>query len=100
MPLSWRPRRRRVCRLRHESGTICRANRVSGSEPLTHEGVGTGERSPDDQLLDLARAFVERRHARVAEVLADRVLVYIAVAAVDLDGGVRGTDGRLARVVL
>ena len=39
----------------------------------------------DDQLLDLRGALVERRHARVAQVALDRVVVDVAGAAVHLD---------------
>ena len=44
--------------------------------------------APDDQLLDLRGALVQGRHADVAEVALDRVVVDVARAAVDLDRGV------------
>src|SRR2546421_4709951 len=59
-----------------------------------------GQRAPDQQLLDLARAFVQRRDARVAEVLLHRELVDVAVAAVYLYRGIRRAYGHFARVVL
>src|SRR5665647_2090661 len=39
----------------------------------------------DHQPLDLARAFVDLRDLRVAEVPLDRVLGHVAIAAEDLD---------------
>src|SRR5215212_696597 len=41
--------------------------------------------SPDDELLDLRGALVERGHAHVAEVALDGMVVDVARAAVDLD---------------
>src|SRR5262245_34131236 len=67
---------------------------------ISDEGALAGERPADDQLLDLARALVQRGHAGVAQVLADRVLVDVAVAAEDLHRAVRGAHRRLARVEL
>src|SRR5712672_1117641 len=64
------------------------------------ESALAGQRAPDEQLLDLTRAFVQRRDARVAEVFLHRELVDVAVAAVYLHRGVRGSHGHLARVVL
>src|SRR5262245_26677041 len=53
----------------------------------------------DDDALDLARALVDRRHARVSVVALDRVFPRIAVAPEDLHrarrnrvGGLRGVD--------
>ena len=54
----------------------------------------------DDQLLDLRGALVERRHAHVAEVALDRVVVDVARAAVDLDRLVRAPHRGLGREVL
>ena len=48
-----------------------------------------GHGAADDQLLDLGRALVERRHAGVAQVALDRVVVDVARAAVHLDRRVR-----------
>ena len=42
---------------------------------ITEKCVLPGEGSADDQLLDLARALVQIRDARVAQVFADRVLI-------------------------
>ena len=42
--------------------------------------VDAGRRAADDQLLDLRRALVERRHARVAEEALDREVVGVARA--------------------
>src|SRR5947209_10294224 len=44
-----------------------------------------GEVARDDEALDLARAFVDLRDARVAVVALDRIVLHVAVAAVDLD---------------
>src|SRR3712207_680812 len=49
------------------------------------EGVDPCEGPPDDELLDLRGALVQRGNAGVAEVLPARVLVDVAVAAVGLD---------------
>ncbi len=65
-----------------------------------HERVEPGLGAPDDQLLDLRRALVERRHAHVAVVALDRVVVDVARAAVDLDREVRAVLRRLGRVEL
>src|SRR6478736_2525363 len=59
------------------------------------EGGDPRQRAADDQLLDLAGAFVERHHPGVAQQLADRVLVDVAVAAEDLEGVVGCADGGL-----
>src|SRR4051812_17551184 len=64
------------------------------------ERVLARERAPDDQLVHLARALVQRGHPGIAQVLPNRVLVHVPVPAVDLDGRVRRADGDLARVVL
>src|SRR4051812_1525100 len=49
---------------------------------LLQERAHTGLGATDEQLLDLAGAFVERHHPRVPQVLLHRVLVDVAVAAV------------------
>ena len=79
----------------------------SGAEHADDVGVASqddrvdaGRRAADDQLLDLRRALVERRHADVAEVALDRVVVDVARAAVHLDRGVRALHRRLGRVQL
>src|SRR5262249_60692713 len=68
--------------------------------PFLDEGALARELSSDDQLLDLARPFVQRRDAGVAQVLADGILVDVAVTPVHLHRGVRGAHRRLAGVVL
>src|SRR5262249_23911484 len=67
---------------------------------ISDEGALARERPADDQLLDLARPLVQGRDPGVAQVLADRVLVDVAVAAENLHGAVRRAHGRLARVEL
>src|SRR5256714_3200061 len=52
------------------------------------------------QLVDLRRALVDDRRARVAEVALDAVLGRVAVRAEDLDRVVRSREGRLRRVPL
>src|SRR5579884_491048 len=74
--------------------------RAAATTTASGKGALAGQRPADDQLLDLARAFVQRRHPRVAQVLPDRILVDVTVPAVHLHRGVRGADGDLARVVL
>src|SRR4029450_7081807 len=74
--------------------------RVAATMTASDKSVLPRECSSDDQLLDLARSLVEGSDARVSQVLPDRVLVDVAVAAVDLHGRVRGADRRLAGVVL
>src|SRR5437660_12702565 len=64
------------------------------------KGVLAGEVAPDDQLLDLRRSFVQRRHARIPQVTPDRILVDVAVPAVHLDREVRALHRSLARVKL
>src|SRR5947208_635766 len=49
-------------------------------------------------LVDLRRALVDDRGARVAEVALDAVLGRVAVRAEDLDGEVGRLEGRLGRV--
>src|SRR5829696_5218169 len=75
---------------------------VRAAEMMTasDKGVFSCQLATDDQFLDLARSLVEGRNARVSEVLPDRELVNVAIAAVHLDGRVRGSDGGLACVVL
>src|SRR4051794_4122815 len=64
------------------------------------ERVQAGLGAPDDELLDLGGALVERRHAHVAEVALDRVVVHVARAAVDLDRLVGAALRRLGGVEL
>src|SRR5947209_15280962 len=63
-----------------------------------------GQVARDDEALDLARAFVDLRDARVAIMALDRIVLDIAVAAVDLDrlrahpfGHLGGVELRLRR---
>src|SRR3954453_6026608 len=51
-------------------------------------------------LVDLRRALVDDRRARVAEVALDAVLARVAIRAEDLDRQVRGLERRLRRVPL
>src|SRR3954451_4895052 len=80
--------------------------RVSGTVPETRpgrslrEGTFTGQRAADDQLLDLARPFVQRRHARAAEVLPHRVLVAVALPSASPHRFVRRAYAAFARVQL
>ena len=60
------------------------ARRVPEDAEVDLERALARQRAPDQELLDLARAFVERRHARVAQVLLHGELVDVAVAAVHL----------------
>ena len=53
-----------------------------------------------DQRVQLARALVDHRGLRVAQVALDRELVGVAVRAVDLDGVEGSLDGVLGRVPL
>src|SRR5690349_10473729 len=55
----------------------------------------TRQGASDDQFLYLAGALVEGHHAGVAQQLADRVLVDVAVPPVHLEGVVRRAHGRL-----
>src|SRR6476619_4144174 len=71
-----------------------------GTSALLQKSALACERASDDELLDLARSFVQRCHARVTQVLADRIFVHVTVAAVHLHGRIRGADRDLARVVL
>src|SRR6478736_4530769 len=73
-----------------------RPRRSSGGD----ERVDPGHRAPDDQLLDLRGPLVEGRHARIAEVALDGMVVDVARAAVDLDGEVRALQRGLGRVQL
>jgi hypothetical protein len=52
----------------------------------------------NDQLLDLCRAFVERRHLCVAQVTLDEVFVRVTAATVYLDGVERRPDGGFASI--
>src|SRR5215204_6445438 len=75
---------------------------VRAAEMMTasDKGVLSCQLATDDQFLDLARSLVQGCDTRVPEVLPDRELVNVAVAAVHLDRGIRRPDRRLARVVL
>src|SRR6476659_2044768 len=68
---------------------------VGGWAVGSDEGVDAGLGAADQQLLDLAGAFVEGHHAGVAEVLRAAVLLDVAGAAVDLDAVVGGPHGGL-----
>src|SRR5690242_15417009 len=58
------------------------------------------QRARDDEALDFARAFVDLHDARVAVIALDRILLHVAVAAVDLDRLVRDPGRGLGRVQL
>src|SRR5207249_9375101 len=53
--------------------------------------------SRDHEPLDLARSLADLRELRVAEISLDLVLLDVAVAAVDLDPGVRDSRRDLRR---
>src|SRR3954452_21861271 len=76
------------------------AGSCGGRTSLALERVLARERASDDELVDLAGALVQRGDPGVPQVLPDGGLVHVAVPAVDLDRGVRGPDGDLAREVL
>ena len=79
---SSRPRRRPACR----SGRGARARRACGSRGHGFGALGEAEHGAGDhEPLDLARALVDLRDLRVAEVALDRELGRVAVAAEDLD---------------
>src|SRR5450631_4516613 len=59
-----------------------------------------GEVASDEEPLDLARAFVDLRDARVAIVALDGIVVQVAVAAVDLDRPGAHPLGELRRIEL
>src|SRR6266542_3039185 len=62
--------------------------------------VDAGREAPDDELLDLRRAFVEAIDACVSPETLDRELIREAVAAVDLDRVVAGSLRDLAGIQL
>ena len=62
--------------------------------------VEAGRGPPDDQLLNLGRPLVERRHARVAQVALYGVVVHVARAAVHLDRQIRVADRGLREGIL
>ena len=89
-PSSRRRRRRRLRRTElTQSSAVGRDHRVD-----------PGRVPPDDQLVDLGGALVQRGDPGVAEVALDRVVVDVAGSAVHLDGCVGALDGGLGRVVL
>ena len=106
----WRPaRRRRIVRRsraalsgRRGAGprTTPRACRGPAATATRRQRVEPGLGAPDDQLLDLRGALVERGHPHVAVVALDRVVVDVARPAVDLDREVRAVLRRLGRVEL
>src|SRR4051812_23363262 len=61
------------------------------------KSVDPCQRTPDDQLLDLAGSLVQRRNPRIPQVLPGGVLIDVAVAAVRLHAVVRSDHGRLGR---
>src|ERR1700742_4057808 len=66
---------------------------------MTTPGSGP-ERPCDDHLLDLVGALADGQDLRVAVEAADRILLDVAVAAVDLDGLVGRLDGQAAGLQL
>src|SRR6266511_2121752 len=74
--------------------------RVAATMTASGKRALSRQRAADDQLLHLARPFVQRRDPGIPQVTPDGVLVDVTVAAVDLHGGVRSANGRLAREVL
>jgi hypothetical protein len=67
---------------------------------LSEEGADAGLGAPDEELLDLGGAFVERHDAGVTHVLLDRVLINVAIPTEGLDGKVCRPDRGLGREVL
>src|SRR5262245_31613639 len=63
----------------------------------TLPGVLLQDRTTDDDLLDLGRALVELRHARVAEVALDRRAAHQPVGAQQVDRGPRRAVASLRR---
>src|SRR5690242_6433642 len=82
--------------MRSSSPWMC-GSTGTGAPVGSEERVDAGLGAADEQLLDLAGAFVERHHAGVPEVLLGRMLVDVPRAAVDLDRVVRGAYGGLGR---
>src|SRR5215475_5010618 len=73
---------------------------LSTSAPLGLH-VALAQAAGDDDLLDLARAVVDARHAQVAPDALDHVLVVdVAVAAEDLHGVVDRLPGALGGEIL
>src|SRR5207247_2030619 len=61
---------------------------------------GSRQLARDDQALHLVRALANLAQARIAKVALHRKLARVAVAAVNLDGGVASAGGRLGGVEL
>src|SRR5260370_14267503 len=104
----WRPSRRTGGRSRPAS-----AASASGGRPPRSIGFVRRKRLLDWTVLavaervlalqdrmDLARAFVDDRGARITQEALDRVLGRIPVSAVNLDGVVGGIEGRVRGVLL
>src|SRR5207237_2742418 len=74
--------------------------RAAATITASDKGTLACQSPTDDQLLHLARPLVQCRNAGIPEVLPDGILVDVTVAAVHLDGGVRGAYRRLTCVEL
>src|SRR5882672_598369 len=69
---------------------------------MTSSGIGSGPPSTaevtcDHHLLNLVRSLADLKHLGVAVEAGDRVLVHVAVAAMDLDRLGGGGDGEAGR---
>src|SRR5262245_21635358 len=85
---------------------IARGSPASTRSASASGGAATGvavarhQVTGDDQALNLARAFANRRQLHVAKELLGRIVLYEAVAAVNLDAVFGGAHRELARVEL
>src|SRR6266851_774840 len=70
----------------------CRRRASRGSRTSVAVALVVGDRSRDDEPLDLARTFEERVDLGVAVPLLDREVPDVAVAAADLDRLLRDLD--------
>src|SRR5690606_310925 len=97
--------RKRGCSIAHAwaPSTRCgRSSRRRASSRSRSSGARSKPRAPrsleeatgDDLRLDLVRSLENRENARVDEQPRGRVLLGVAVTAVDLDAGVGGLPGR------
>src|SRR5258706_1891136 len=87
-------RARRSCRRASRGSTATDSARSTACDLVV------GDRSRDDEPLDLARTFEERVDLRVAVPLLDREVPDVAVAAADLDSLLRDLDRDLAGLQL
>src|ERR1044072_7071248 len=75
----------------------CQRSAFTGSGPASLDRTSAAEVTRDHQMLDFVRSLADLEDLRVAVEPGHRVIVHVAIAAVDLYGFRGGPDGQAGR---